>query len=190
MQLLDGPKRGQVDDRPDIDEERIVAWAGKNFAAVWQRADRGIGEGRIVRRRFRSDVVRRNLEVAAERCLRAGAAQAIDPGDRVELADVEAGRVEGQNRPDVVKESAGVGDLRTELKLVGDVLFSVAVVVDVDLINAGGREVVEVRAVARLLQRDVVGDDRDHGGRVRADERINISVVHGRIFGDEWCFTM
>ena len=74
--------------------------------------------------------------------------------------------------------------LGAEAELVGDVRLAVAGVVDVDLVQDVVAELVEVRAAGRLLQRDVVGDQRDRARVIRADERVHVGTVGDRVLGD------
>jgi hypothetical protein len=88
-------------------------------------------------------------------------------------------------RPGVVEERAGVANLPLEAELIGDVLARVAVVVDVDLIQNVGVEVVVVRSLPRLLIGDVVGDDGDGVGGVGAAESVEVGIVGDRIEPDQ-----
>jgi hypothetical protein len=110
----------------------------------------------------------------------------LDAGHRVELPDVPVGIVQRADLPGVVEERVRVPRLRVEAELVGDVVAAVAVVVDVQLVESVLVEIREVRPSGRLLEGDVVGDDRDAVRPVRADERVHICVVSRRIGGDQW----
>ena len=58
-------------------------------------------------------------------------------------------------------------------------------VVDVDRVDDVLAERVEVRPARRLLERDVVGDDRDRVRLVRATERVDVRVVRDRVLADQ-----
>ena len=75
-------------------------------------------------------------------------------------------------------------------ELVTDVGVAVAGVVDVDLVEHIVSELVEVRAAVGSLQWDVVGDERDHPGFVRAHEGIDIRAVGDGILRNLRCFAM
>src|SRR5262249_39002321 len=75
-------------------------------------------------------------------------------------------------------------------ELVAQILFGIAIVVDVDLVQNGVVEGRKVRAARRRLERDVVGDNRDRVRSIRADERIDVRVVGGRVLADEGGLTV
>ena len=105
-------------------------------------------------------------------------------GDGEELLAVEVGAVERADRSGVVEERVGVVDDRLEGEVVGDVGLAVAVVVDVDAVQHVVAELEEVGAARRILERDVVGDDRDGVGPIGADERVGVGAVGDGILGD------
>jgi hypothetical protein len=102
----------------------------------------------IVRSGQWADVARRARLVLGE----LGApATTVDPGHRVELPAVEVGRVDVQDGTGVVQEGVLVAHLGFEPELVGDVRLTVAVVVDVDLVEHVVTELEEVRATGGSL---------------------------------------
>jgi hypothetical protein len=60
----------------------------------------------------------------------------------------------------------------------------------VDLVQDVVAELVEVRAARRSLQRDVVGDQGDGVGVIRADERVDVGAIGHRVLGDFRCLAM
>jgi hypothetical protein len=62
------------------------------------------------------------------------------------------------------------------------------IILNVDLIPDILPERVIVRAAERKLGGDVIGDDRDLVGIIRAPECVEVRVVGQWIIGDEWCF--
>ena len=44
MRRIERAKPGQIEHRSKVDEERIVALAGEDFSAAWQRVYRGRGQ--------------------------------------------------------------------------------------------------------------------------------------------------
>jgi hypothetical protein len=86
---------------------------------------------------------------------------ATDLGEVVGLTAVEVRAVDAVDRTRVVEERSRVGVGRRERELVGDLRAPVVVVVDVDRVGDVVAELEEVRAAGGILERDVVGDDRD-----------------------------
>ena len=66
VQVLERTQVGEVEDRPEVDEERIVALACEHRLPRRQGVDSGLGERRVVRRRARADVARRARQSAGE----------------------------------------------------------------------------------------------------------------------------
>ena len=184
VRRVERAQAAEVEDRAQVDEERVVAGAGIDRPGA-ERAHACLGERGVVGVRPGADVGRNGGQAVAE--LRRGAV--LDPGDRVGLADQEVVVGERRDRAVVVEERRDAVLARAllglEPELVGHVVDGVAVVVDVDLVPDGGVELVEVRAAGGLLERDVVGDDRDLGRVVGADERVQVRVVGRRIAGDQ-----
>jgi hypothetical protein len=108
----------------------------------------------------------------------------VDPAHLIELAPVPARTVDAGDRAGVVEERLLAPELGLELEPVLDVRQPVAVVVDVDRVEDVVAELEEVRPARRVLQRDVVGDDRDRVRLVRADERVRVRVVCDRVLAD------
>ena len=75
--------------------------------------------------------------------------------------------------------------MRLEPELVHDVVFGVAVIVDVELVQDVVPEFVEVGTAGRRLERDPVRDQRDRVGCVGAHKGIDIRIVRERVRGDE-----
>ena len=103
------------------------------------------------------------------------------------LSDVDGSVVVEERRDagEVVRRGPGL-----ELEPVVDVGLAVAVVVDLDLVADGRVEREEVRTAGRLLERDVVGDDRQLRRVTRVEERVQVGVVGRRIVGDERRFAV
>ena len=105
--------------------------------------------------------------------------------DAVRLWPVPVRVVQRVDRADVVEERVRVLGRGVEAELVGQILFAIAVVVDLDLVEDAVVEAVEVRPAGRSLERDVV---RDHGDRARVlgtDERVQVGVVRARVLADQ-----
>ena len=186
VQVLKRPQIPEVEDRPQVDEERVVALSGEDDLAAAERVHGGRAERRVVGRRARADVARRALQPGAENL----GLLALDPCDREELALVPVGVAQRGDRARVVEEGVGVAQRRLEAKLVADLGQRVTVVVDVDRVQDVVAELEEVRAPGRQLQRHVVGDDRDGVGLVGADERVGVGVVGDGILADFGGFAM
>ena len=125
----------------------------------------------------------------------AGAPIAANDIDRVGFANVQGSRVDAADRTAVDQGNLyrlaadrqrrglrGVG----EAELKGDRFGPGACVVDMDLVQRVRVEHVEVRAALRILEGDVVGEDR-HVGRASgfvAAKHVEIGAVDGRVHGD------
>ena len=186
---VERPQAGEVEDRAEVDVERVVDLAGVDLAAARERPDRRAHQGAVVRRRARADRDGRGRDVLGERRPRAAADDAaaalVDAGDAVELRPVPVRVRERVDRARVVEERVRVPGLGAEAELVADVLVAVAGVVDLQLVEDVVAEAVEVRAARRLLERDVVREDRDRVRLVRAHERVDVGVVGDRILRDQ-----
>ena len=110
--------------------------------------------------------------------------------DTVELPTIEVLAVERADLTRVVQERVAIAYPGREPELVRDVGDAVAVVVDVDLVQHVIAELEEVGAASRILERDVVRDERDRVGFVRADEGVGVGVVGYRVLRDLWSFAM
>jgi hypothetical protein len=184
--LLERPQVAQVEDCPEVDVEALGPLAGEDLSATGERVDRRRRQCRVVRGGQRPDVARRARQVGAENLrLAVGHASHAE-----ELAAVPARGGQGRDRPGVVQEGVGVGDLARESELVGDLGLAVPVVVDVDRIQHITAELVEVGPSVRTLQRQVVGDDGHRVGIVGTHERVQVGAVGNRILGDLRCFTV
>ena len=124
-----------------------------------------------------------------DRAARAGAAVAADDVDGEGLVDVQVGRV-GRGHLARLRQRdrdvLGAADRQrralqrvVEAELEGDVFLAVAVVVDVDLVERVRVELEVVRAAVRVLQRQVVGDQRDVAGAAGlvAVEHVEVGAV-------------
>ena len=198
MEVVERPQTAEVEDRPEVDEERVVARPGEHLAVAAEIAD---ALERVVRRvRARPDVGRRNRDVGGDDgtavaavvvvvvivvVITASPAPLNDARDRVGLLDVQVRVGRRRDLVRVVEERVRVRDGGLEPELVRDVVPCVAVVVDVELVQRRRVEAVVVRPAGRILERDVVREDRDGVRRVGADERIDVRVVDGRVVGDQ-----
>src|SRR5262245_45755348 len=181
MRAVERPEAEEVEDRAQVDLERLVPLAGEDLAAVRERVHRRGGQRLVVGRRARADVDRRRREVAAQH--RRHAVVAADHA--IALPDVEVRVVERGDGPRVVEERIGVLDLRPERELVRDLRLPVPVVVDVDVVEDVVAELVEVRPSRRLLERDEVGDEHDLVGLLGVHEGVDVGVVRARVLADE-----
>jgi len=100
-----------------------------------------------------------------------------DQCDAVGLRPVPVLVAERGDRTDVVEERVRVPRGRLEAELVGEILATVAGVVDVDLVEDAVVEAVEVRPAGRSFEWNVVGDERRRARPVGTDERIQVGVV-------------
>src|SRR6266487_4397206 len=122
----------------------------------------------VVRSRARPDVVGWGRDVFPEHRalpLRLALLVEVDFRDAVGLGPVPARVAERGDRTRVVEERVRVSRRGVEPELVAQVGLAVPVVVDLDLVEDGVVEAVEVRPAGRSFERDVV---RDHRDRVRA----------------------
>ena len=196
MEVPEWAQGAEVEDRPDVDEEALVALSGEDLHAVGQRMDRGVRERGVVRSRPWADAHRRAREVRAEHAALALVVIVLvvmthqDARHGIRLPKIPRRAVQRGDRPGVVQERGRVGDRRLESELVHDVGASVAVVVDLDLVQDVVAELEEVRAAGRLLEWDVVRDERHLRWVDGVDERVDVGVVGYRVFGDLGSFTM
>ena len=163
---------------------------------------RSRGGARRRRSRPASNVDRVPPEASVPR-RRAGAAVAADDVDRVGLDHVQVASAPARVTPPRLSErdrarpssSAGpIGRVRpraveriVEVELEGDVLAAVAVVVDVDLVERVGIQGEVVRTAVRVLQRQVVREERDvaRAAGLVAVEHVEVGAVDLRVLGDE-----
>ena len=185
MGVLEGTQHAEVEDRPQVDVEALASLAREHPPAV-ERMNRRLRERTVVRCGAHTDVDRRAGELGGEHF--GGAV--LDPGHRVELADVPARAGQAGDRTRVVQEGVRVGVLGGELEPVGDRVRHGAAIGDGDLVKDVVAKAVEVRSAVRSLERDVVGDQRHRVGMIRAGERVKVSTVSNRVFRDSRCFTM
>ena len=174
-----------VEDRAEVDEERVVGRADERLAAAGHAADRLRGDLAVVR----DTVFGPALAGATGTSLRdpprpdllavVRLAVEVVGLDEVEVRIVD--RVDGRGR---VQERLRVAEALVELPAVGDVRPPVARVVDLDVVAGLGIELAEVRPARRLLQRDPVRDDRQAAGGVGRGERVDVRVV-GRRVGED-----
>ncbi len=165
VQVLERTEVAEVEDRAEVDEEAVVPLAGEHRLPGRQRVDGRLRERRVVRSRPRPDVARRRRQTVCRS--RFGLRPDLGRDHLrhvVELALVPVRVVERVDRPGVVEERVRVAQLGVEPELVGDVGPRVAVVVDVDRVDDVVAELEEVRPAGRILERDVVRDDRDRVG--------------------------
>src|SRR6185295_15240693 len=106
-------KRAQVEDRPEVNEERVAALAGEDLDAVAERVHGGRGQLRVVGGGSRADIDRRCGQAAREDRRLA----VLDPGDLVGLRPVPAGAAEVRDRAGVVEEGVLVLDVIHEPEL-------------------------------------------------------------------------
>src|SRR5262249_5344242 len=159
--------REQVEDRPDVRVERVVALAGEDLAAAGQarHARRGDLPVVLALQRPRADVVRRRR------------AAGDDPGGRAD------GLLDRVRLHGVAEEE--VAGLPAEAEAVDDLRLPVAGAVDLDVVPGAWRERVVVRPRGRILTGDPVRDDGEGVRLVRAAERVEVRVVGGRILRDQ-----
>ncbi len=180
VQVLEGAQIAQVEDAPQVDPERVGPLAGEDDLAARQRMDGRAGQVFVLRGGARSDAAGRTGEIVRQH----GGLATLDLRHRVVLAQVPVGVVQRRDRPGVVEEAARVGERLREAELVGDVRVGRAAIRDVDLVEHVVAEVVEVRSTRWALERNVVRDQCDGIGFVRADKRVDVGVVGGRVAGD------
>src|SRR5262249_61802836 len=69
MKRIERPQPCKIENRSEVDEEWIVALAGKHFDAPRQRMDCRGGKRIVIRRRPRPDVIGRSRQVRAKNVL-------------------------------------------------------------------------------------------------------------------------
>ena len=214
VQDLCGRGVDQVEDRAQVDGKALLALAHEHLGGHRAAGDvdrvhvlRGVGlVGRRVAQRLVTDVVHRLLEGGgatrglAQRSAAALAAVAAHHGHTVGFRDVEVGvrhsrhgarlsQGDGHHRTTDVQlhALACVGQRVVEAELEGDVFHRVAVVVDVDFVQRVGVELEVVGTTVGVLQRLVVGDQRDVIGAARlvAHEHVEVRAIHLGARGDE-----
>ena len=157
VERVERAQPAEVEDRAEVDEERIVALAGEGPAAALERGHRAVGHGRVVRIGARADIGRGHGDRRADVL----AVVALGPGDAVDLTDILVRVADRGDLTGVVEVGSAVLDDRPESEPVRHVLLAVPVVVDVDGVADVRVEGPEVRAAGRILHRDVVGDEVD-----------------------------
>src|SRR5204863_2307735 len=187
-EVLEGAQVAEVEDRPQVDEEPLVPLPGEDPLAGLQAVNRRPRELRIVRRGPRPDVAGRRRQVAAQDPR--PTVLVVYPDDLVELPAIPARAVEARDLAGVVEERLRVPKPRLEPEPVLDLRLAIAVVVDVDGVANVVAELEEIRPTGRILERHIVGDDRDRVRLVRADERVTVRVVGDRIAADLWRFPL
>ncbi len=190
VERVERAEPAQIEDRAEVDEERIVPLAGEDLRPVGEAVDGLCSRRIVVRRGARPDVHRRR----PERTGQAGLGVAV-PVDGVDLPLEEVPVGEARDRSVVVEEGRDPGEVRRrgarlESEVVVDVGDAVTGVVDVDRVEDARVEREEVRPARRLLQRDVVRDDRQSRGVGRVEEGVEVRVVGGGIAGDQRCLSM
>ena len=201
----------QVEDRAEIDRERILALADKHpsrrrAARNRDRMHMPGGVAGIVGNRLDADVVDRlgkGLAAGADlgqRLAGAGAAVAAHHLHGVGLGQLQVrvahlrdlAGLDQRNAHRAVADlqagaGAAVGQGVAEAELEAQVLLRVPVVVDVDLVERVRIEREVVRAAVGILQRQVVGDQRDEVGAAGfvAAEHVEVAGVDLRGGGDE-----
>ena len=163
--------RDEVEDRPDVREERIVTLACEHGAAVGERLDALRGERVVVRGRARPDVVGRGHEARSD-------------DRRLPVDDLRNGVALLRVAEEELARQVG------EPELPGDVRVAVAVRVGVDVVPGGRAERVVVRPGCRILTRDPVGDDRRRRRLVGRHERVQVRVVRRRVLRDQRCLAV
>ena len=182
----------EVEGGHEVGVEPLVTRADENTYVARRgpyRVDGCVGERFVVGSGVRSHVGGCYPRVGYQ----GGAAGVRNLGEGVALLKVQVGILRGgiargqwrTDRDGVVEERATVDHGIFELELVDEVGLRVSVYVDVDLIEGAVRETVMGRPVARLLHRDVVGDEGHLVGVGGTDEGIDVGVVGGRILRNE-----
>ena len=187
VERVERPQAREIEDRAEVDEERIVTLAREHLPASRDVGDRRTRQRFVVRRRARADVVRRDRSVRKKRHRLARVAVRLELDQRqvVVLRPVPVRAVERRDRPGVVEERVRVPRDRVEPELVAQVIPAVPVVVDLDLVENRVVERREVRPAGGLFERDEVRDHRDSVRVVRAHERVQVGVVGSRVLADQ-----
>ena len=177
-------------EHPQVEEERVLGLAGERLAAAAVGRDGRVAQCGVVRHAGVADVRRCDRCVVEHQLHLVRALADRGAGQVVGLPEQQVRVLQRRDRAVVVEEGAvageAVGVLRhprvAELPGVDDVRLRVVVVVDVDLVPRVGGPRVEVRAAARLLERDPVGDQVDLAVGLR--ERVDVGVVVLRLARD------
>src|SRR5262245_13081668 len=195
-----------------VDEERIISLTGENLDAARKIINRFRRQVRfVVRCGPRSDVVRRSDKTRTENGCRkwprvkwrAGAAS-VAHGYGIGLLYVEIGITKRSDDriptrgtvgthssiTKVREERIGVRDRCLKFELEVDVGYSIAGVVDIDVVQDVWIEVEKSRTTRGSFHRNVVGYDRNRIGAIGTHERVQIGIVCERIIADQWRFPM
>src|SRR5262249_61939068 len=105
-----GTKPAEIEDGAEVDEEGIVARAGKHLDAARQILHHAAGTTVVARGRARTDVGWRNRQAGSEH----GAVVTLDPRDGVRLLDAEIAVRRRRHLIRVVEEGVRVRQLRRE----------------------------------------------------------------------------
>src|SRR5919204_4607451 len=125
MKRIERTQPGQIEDRAEVDEERVVALPGEDLDPTRQVGDRGRGEAVVVRRRARPDVVGRGGNVRPEYLARPqllALPVEVDERDAVGLWPVPVRVAERGDRARVVEERVRIPRRGVEPELVGQVV--------------------------------------------------------------------
>src|SRR5262245_47621090 len=88
------------------------------------------------------------------------------------------------------EEGVEIGDRVFETELVNYVLFAVTRIVNLNFIENCRIEPEVEGTSARLLERDVVCQNSNRAGIIRAYKGINVGVIAQCVLGNEWCLSM
>jgi hypothetical protein len=171
----------RVEDRTEVDEERIVALAGEHLAAAPQVLDRSTGHRAVVGERLRTRVRRRDGQVVRNPPRLRPAVRPVGlTDDVVGLGLVELRIVDRSDARERLQVRVRV-DLRVEDEPVGHVLPAVAGVVDVDVVAGAIVEPEEIRPVRRHLAGYPVRHDGQGIRCVLRREGVDVGVVRRRV---------
>ena len=203
----------EIERLAEVDDEGVLALTDEHPPVVaagnQDVVDVIIRVGRILRNGLAADVVDRLSEHhcasgrVRDRLAHAVAPIAADDADREALLAVERGGgagvrpdlsdVDQRDRDQQVADRHGqVLDERRRPELKGDVLDRVGVVVDVDFVDGAGVQVEVVWTAVRILQREIVGDQRDVRAAIGfvAAEHVEVRAIELWRLGDAGRFAM
>jgi hypothetical protein len=174
-----------VEDRAEVDEERVVDRPDERLAAAGDPADGTVGHGWVIGERLGPGVVRGDGQVVTDEMAadELPVVVAVLP-EVVRLDEVDVLVVDRPHRRHVGQERVRVAEPRRELPVVADVLDAVARVVDLDVVAGLRIELPEVRPAGGILEWDPVRDDRQPVRRIRRREGVEVGVVGGRVEHD------
>src|SRR5205823_11272589 len=122
----------KIEDRPQVHIEPLGSLPRENFYTAGQVVNSGLSQSSIVGRGARTDVAvwtikstRQDGRIAAR----------INSGHGIELTPIPIRTIERSNRASIVQEGIGIANICLETELVGNLFFSISIIIDVNFIE-------------------------------------------------------